>query len=252
MSAKTLKVWVCIEGLPLVARSEFVLKSIKFNDQSVCHSDSSRSSIGRSCSRKDLSACSLDITLNNNLGDPVFPPFGPNNDPWPGKELNPPKLCDKSLEDRPAGKEDLSDVQVVEASESGTSVGHSVSIEPVFDSTTRLLSIKPKLVACLGSKSLTPNKAKSVSRKNWGSLCSQFVPKWTSSSGKNVGSAFREVGHLTGSAKDRIEADASGVNLEANLDEARASVQVCEDLALHFDGDKEVILRKFLELEKHG
>ncbi|KAK8481829.1 hypothetical protein V6N11_033163 [Hibiscus sabdariffa] len=196
--------------------------------------------------------CSLDITLNNNLGDPVFPPFGPNNDPWPGKELNPPKLCDKSLEDRPAGKEDLSDVQVVEASESGTSVGHSVSIEPVFDSTTRLLSIKPKLVACLGSKSLTPNKAKSVSRKNWGSLCSQFVPKWTSSSGKNVGSAFREVGHLTGSAKDRIEADASGVNLEANLDEARASVQVCEDLALHFDGDKEVILRKFLELEKHG
>ncbi|KAK8709247.1 hypothetical protein V6N13_060272 [Hibiscus sabdariffa] len=236
MSAKKLKVWVCIEGLPLVAWRNLRISTteyddkrcwidaVKLNGRSDCPSDGLSSSPGRSSPGKDLrgdskilesnneplllhnerqqdrdsfprdgvnaSDYSLDNIFPNPHVDPTIPSFGTKNVTRHGKELNMPKLCEKSLEDRPAVKEELFEVQVAEASESITSAGHSVSIESVFDCLSGLFSIKPKLVTQLGSKNFTSIRSKSVSGKSWGPLCSQFVPKSASSLGKKYGSVF--------------------------------------------------------------
>ncbi|KAL4383689.1 hypothetical protein GQ457_15G024420 [Hibiscus cannabinus] len=252
----------------------------KCNERLVCHLDSRSSSLERSCSGNVFSGDSKILKRNNEpllllndsikdrdvfprdgvkvadlswdnsfprpLEDPVFPSVGPASVSRPGKEFFTPNLCEKSLENNHIEKGDLFEVQVAEASESAASVGHSVSIELVLDPGFGLFSIKPKLVTCLGRFNFTPNRKKSFAGRSWGPFCSQRGPKVSSSSGMKVGSDSREVGHRLGSMKGRIEAGASGVNLELNLDEARASVQVCKKLRLQFEGDKEAILRNFM------
>ncbi|KAL4342161.1 hypothetical protein GQ457_08G032390 [Hibiscus cannabinus] len=153
--------------------------------------------------------------------------------------------------ERPTGNEDLFDVKVLAASETNTSSGHSVSLEPVFDSVSGLFSIKPKVwnhgvgnnIASfcsnlkLGRKK---NVVSSPSRANSVPLSGKYRTMI------NEGCESSPIG------EEQIKEN--GFNCmqnnvsEAERAEALATLEVCEAVGLFFNKDREEVLSKIVEL----
>ncbi|KAK8564670.1 hypothetical protein V6N12_058253 [Hibiscus sabdariffa] len=68
----------------------------------------------------------------------------------------------------PNKNEELIDVQVVVASSSNISMGHSVSIEPMYDLLSGLYSIKTKLISHFDGNNLLVSRSYLSKIRNWG------------------------------------------------------------------------------------
>ncbi|KAL4383150.1 hypothetical protein GQ457_15G021490 [Hibiscus cannabinus] len=157
----------------------------------------------------------------------------------------------------PNGNEELIDIPVAAASSSNISLGNSVSIEPVFDSLSGLYSIKPKLISKFDGKNLLLSKPYLSKIRNRGYGSNYSI------SPKKFGNKLGTTGCMRGlsfsppvSDSKRTEAHSVagrlGNYLEEELDEARASIEVCENSGLFFSGRREVVLEKLMELERNA
>ncbi|KAK8593731.1 hypothetical protein V6N13_042702 [Hibiscus sabdariffa] len=112
----------------------------------------------KACAIAGVGNLGVDVEVFNNVGDLNLDPTQTNLAKIAngiGKNLRPIQLDELptsrvlGLENGPNGNEVLFDVHVVAASTSNLSLGHSVTIKPMYDSLSRLYSIKPKLITHL-------------------------------------------------------------------------------------------------------
>ncbi|KAK8971895.1 hypothetical protein V6N11_061732 [Hibiscus sabdariffa] len=151
----------------------------------------------------------------------------------------------------------LFEVQVDAAAESKCLSGHSTSVEPILDTSSGLYSIKPKLITHLNWENMIALGSKSLFFQNWGygfslkslAQVSEVETKSRKDSTKVVVGA-KAVDVSKSSKKERMESFLEGQHHKDDLDEARASIEVCESLGLSFNVDRDDLLRKFRELER--
>ncbi|KAK8613174.1 hypothetical protein V6N13_100944 [Hibiscus sabdariffa] len=136
----------------------------------------------------------------------------------------------------------LLDVPIITEAASQDYSVHSVSIKPIFDTVTGLFSVRPKTIKhnkiysslpfrsirekTQGRKVSASNKPKLVMKKTW----------------KN--NEERPVSVESGKKAPVEEEDA--------ISEARAAMEVCKTIGLEFDASEEVVLKRFLEIEKEN
>ncbi|KAK8662064.1 hypothetical protein V6N13_091652 [Hibiscus sabdariffa] len=162
--------------------------------------------------------------MNKTLGFPSGLTF--KNDFWAGGEAD-----------------NLVDVQIQAASESNMSSGHSVSIEPVFNSATGLYSVKPKYAPHLKGNNLGIFESHFKVVQNRGSVSSPKI---------RVQSKQRSSREGSGGSIPKGRKDVFGAAFEddAMVAEARATLEVCEFLWLFFDDNQHSIMKKLVELDK--
>ncbi|KAK8657466.1 hypothetical protein V6N13_035701 [Hibiscus sabdariffa] len=138
--------------------------------------------------------------------------------------------------DRPNGNH-LFEVQVEEGAESYSSSGHSVAIEPVLDP----FSVKPRLVTRLKNNTLMGWCSSLMNRP----CRAGFSPLKGSVVDTVQGVEVRET-----RPEDKMGKVDGGSDKFS--DEAKASLEICENIGLIFNEEREVILNRFAEMEKAG
>ncbi|KAK8624969.1 hypothetical protein V6N13_089853 [Hibiscus sabdariffa] len=142
------------------------------------------------------------------------------------------------------------------ASESFSSLDHSGSVEPALDKVTGLFSIRPKLLPHLSNNNLFAlrsqrlNNFRGISKSpilRKGSSCPR--KKRAASLSDQAGGSVSCNGATRPQKSKEVHVFSSKQSGE-ELEEARATLEVCESVGLFFNADKEKIVRKFSELEK--
>ncbi|KAL4379875.1 hypothetical protein GQ457_02G034280 [Hibiscus cannabinus] len=146
--------------------------------------------------------------------------------------------------------ENLVEVHVDSGSNSIDSSGNSGSVEPKFDVASGLFSIKPKWVR---QGNQLPFICSRLNRFQRNIGISPRVKKSDPISGrKKAGRGFiPAMGAPLGRSGSGKRESTTLPSDDTEWDEAVATLEVCEALGIHFNADRQVILEKFVEMEKN-
>ncbi|KAK8716477.1 hypothetical protein V6N13_043784 [Hibiscus sabdariffa] len=163
----------------------------------------------------------------------------------------------KSNPERHTEERCLLEVPIHSASYSYHSQGHNASIEPIYDSSTGLFTIKPKMVKCLNNENQLKFRSKFDKIQNWAAINSMLRKNSKKIRGrkKTLEQSWDARGKFLKEIKDPAEIKLNKGRSKMSADgdslvEARASFEVCENLGLVFYADEEVVMEKFREIEE--
>ncbi|KAK8505321.1 hypothetical protein V6N12_067289 [Hibiscus sabdariffa] len=146
----------------------------------------------------------------------------------------------------------LVEVQVVADSGSLESSSQSVSIEPCFDPSTGLYSVRPKILK--GFNKFKPISPGLYLNKSWRfSELGKSSDSILESSRRGLKKVDIDDVEITNEGLSRSKKGGhlnnvtGGESLDGRMLEARASLEVCEELGLHFNADREEILKRFMD-----
>ncbi|KAK8628221.1 hypothetical protein V6N13_063931 [Hibiscus sabdariffa] len=142
-----------------------------------------------------------------------------------------------SSSDRP-NENQLFEVQIEGGAESNSSSGHNISIEPILDPVSGMYSIRPRLVTRLKSNNVMDFCSRLMNRPNRGG----FSPVKVRDSDKSQGAETRE--GRPEKSKGIVVSEELPRKGENFLAEAKVALELCENLGLIFNEEREVIFNR--------
>ncbi|KAL4340434.1 hypothetical protein GQ457_08G033810 [Hibiscus cannabinus] len=151
----------------------------------------------------------------------------------------------------------LHEVPITEATDSNSSSRLSVSLEPVYDSVSGLFSVKPKYIKQGKTRGPFTFCSKLDRLQNWvshdvskqkSSIRSRGKTKLPDDKEGAMGSKDEEgdvsSSHFNGRSRSTLR------HSEKEILEAKKTLEVCKVLGIKFNADNEVILNRFVDMEK--